>query len=107
MPASQRAVTFVRSMNEHRRHLTPGQNAVIVASMQDWENANVKGQNNVMVNVDHDEPRTRVEDRAALSGAGRTTQKVADKLAKADPELARKVAHGEISLPKALKQQIG
>ena len=35
----------------------------------------------------------------AQSGASDKTQRMADKVAKTDPELAKKVAHGEISLP--------
>lgn len=45
-----------------------------------------------------------VADRAAQSGASERTQKAADKVAKADPALAVQVAHGEISLPKAVAQ---
>jgi predicted RNase H-like nuclease (RuvC/YqgF family) len=44
------------------------------------------------------------KDRAAVSGASHRTQQNADKVAKADPELARQVAHGEVSLPKAVAQ---
>jgi len=37
------AVAFVNSMNLHRRHLTPGQQAVIVALEQDWDRAQAVG----------------------------------------------------------------
>ena len=40
-----------------------------------------------------------VADRAAQSGASERTQRMADKVARESPELARKVAHGEITLP--------
>ena len=43
-------------------------------------------------------------DRAAESGASLRTQRMADKVAQADPELAKRVAHGEVSLPKAVQQ---
>lgn len=36
-------IGFVMSANMHRRHLTPGQQAVIVASAQDWELAQTRG----------------------------------------------------------------
>jgi len=48
-----------------------------------------------------------VEKRAAESGASIRTQKMADKVAKASPDLAKQVAHGEISLPAAVKQVSG
>lgn len=93
-------VTYVMSVNFHRRHLSPGQQAAIVASAQDWATAQTVGK-----------PKSgnvtglqTVADRAAVSGASDKTQRMADKLAKESPELATKVAHGEISLPKAAKQ---
>ena len=102
-------VSFVLSANLHRRHLSAGQQAAIVASAQDWASAqprggsgaNQHGKKEQKVNVD---PLLTVADRAAQSGASRSTQKMADKVAKASPDLARRVAHGEISLPKAIEQ---
>lgn len=93
-------VSFVLSANLHRRHMTPGQQAAIVASAQDWSKANIQGQNKITGNVTGD----TVSDRAAQSGASDKTQRMADKVAKADPELAKQVAHGEISLPKAVEK---
>ena len=96
-------VSFVLSANLHRRHLSPGQQAAIVASAQDWANAHTHG-------GDRKSEQSRLNDfdtvdkRAAASGVHRDTQIKADKVAKADPDLAKKVAHGEISLPKAVKQ---
>lgn len=99
-------VSFVLSSNLHRRHLSAGQQAAIVASAQDWAKAQVVGnpafkQAEQKCNV---APLQTVSDRAAQSGASVRTQKMADKVAKADPELAKKVAHGEISLPKAVEK---
>jgi len=91
---------FVLSANMHRRHLSAGQQAAIVASVQDWGKAQSVGKPK-SVNVD---PLATVEQRAAQSGASRSTQKMADKVAKASPELSGRVARGEISLPKAVKQ---
>lgn len=93
-------VSFVLSANLHRRHMTPGQQAAIVASAQDWSKAQKVG-NPQLRNVAQLETAA---DRAAQSGASHRTQQMADKVAKADPELAKKVAHGEISLPKAVEQ---
>ncbi len=93
-------VSFVLSANLHRRHMTAGQQAAIVASAQDWAKAQPRGgdrksDQSATLHLD------RVQDRAAESGASIRTQKMADKVAKADPALAVKVAHGEVSLPKA------
>lgn len=92
-------VSFVLSANLHRRHLSPGQQAAIVASAQDWAQAQTVGKpkSGNVTGLD------RVEDRMAQSGASDKTQRMADKVAKADPELAKQVAHGEISLPRAIK----
>ena len=92
-------VSFVLSANLHRRHLSPGQQAAIVASAQDWAQAQTVGKpkSGDVTGLD------RVEDRMAQSGASDKTQRMADKVAKADPELAKQVAHGEISLPRAIK----
>jgi hypothetical protein len=104
-------VSFVLSANLHRRHLTPGQQAAIVSTAQDWAKAqpahrptksgNVAGLAEKECNV---APLSTAAERAAQSGASLRTQKMADKVAKASPDLAKQVAHGEISLPKALEQ---
>ena len=98
--AGENIVSFVLSVNLHRRHLSPGQQAAIVASAQDWAKAQSAGKpkSGNVAGLD------RVEDRAAQSGASERTQRMADKVAKADPELAKQVAHGEISLPKAVEK---
>lgn len=94
-------VTYVLSANLHRRHLSPGQQAAIVSSAQDWGRAQGDGKPGNLARLD-----TRA-DRAAMSGASDGTQKMADKVAKASPELAKQVGRGEISLPKAVEQITG
>ena len=99
-------VSFVLSANLHRRHMTPGQQAAIVASAQDWAKAQARGgdrKSDQSATLHFDS----VAKRAAESGASVRTQKMADKVVKADPELAKKVAHGEISLPAAVEQVTG
>jgi ParB-like nuclease domain len=96
-------VSFVLSSNLHRRHLSAGQQAAIVASAQDWASAQSHGGNrkpdqSATLHLDS------VAKRAAESGASVRTQKMADKVAKQSPDLAKKVAHGEVSLPQALRQ---
>lgn len=105
-------VSFVLSANLHRRHMSAGQQAAIVASAQDWAKAQTAGSNQHKAKPaagpatlpDH---LATVSQRAAESGASERTQRMADKVAKADPELAKKVAHGEVSLPKALAKVEG
>lgn len=92
-------VAFVLSANLHRRHLSPGQQAAIVASCADWANTQPVGK----PKSGHVAPLQTVADRAAQAGVSERTQKRADKVAKESPELAMKVAHGDISLPKAIE----
>lgn len=94
------ALAFVLGENLRRRHLTVGQQAMIVASATDWSRAQAVG-NPQFGNVT--ELQT-VADRAAESGASDKTQRMADKVAKADPDLARSVVAGDVSLPKAYAQ---
>jgi len=96
-------VSFVLSANLHRRHLTPGQQAAIVASAQDWSRAHSIGGDRKSDQA-ATLPLDSVADRAAQSGASERTQRMADSVARQSPDLARQVAHGEISLPKALEQ---
>jgi len=96
-------VSYVLSANLHRRHLLPGQHAAIVSSMQNWEVAHPPHRKE----GGQTSPLSTVQDRATQAGVSTKTQKRADKVAKADPELAKQVAHGEISLPKAVEQITG
>ena len=99
-------VSYVLSMNLHRRHMTAGQQAAIVASAQDWSNAQTHGGDRKSDQA-ATLPLDTEKKRAAISGAGQRTQRNADKVAKADPDLAREVAQGTTTLPKALKKVNG
>jgi len=97
------AVAFVLSANLHRRHLSPGQHAAIVSSCVNWAEAQPRGgdrKSDQSATLHFDS----AADRAKVSGASLRTQKMADKVAKADPGLARDVAQGTVSLPKAVEQ---
>lgn len=93
---------FVLSANLHRRHLTPPQQAASVSYIQDWAKAQKHGGDRVSVPGNACSDTTK--SRAALSGASVSTQKRADAVAKADPELAKQVAQGEVKLQKAVAQ---
>ena len=90
--------SFVLSVNLHRRHLSAGQQAAIVASAQDWSQAQPASRPGKAGNATG---LSTVAQRTAQSGASDKTQRMADKVAKADPALAVRVGHGEVSLPKA------
>jgi hypothetical protein len=101
-------VSYVLSANLHRRHMSAGQQAAIVSSAQNWAQAQPHGGDRKSKKIKvQDCTLMTSEDRAAQSGASLRTQKDADKVAKASPELARQVAHGEKSLPKAVKEVTG
>lgn len=102
-------VVFVLSANLHRRHMTTGQQAAIVASAQDWATAQTVGNPQFKAEPQSCNlaPLDRAKDRASESGASLRTQKMADKVAKADPDLAKQVAHGKVSLPKAVEKITG
>ncbi len=67
-----------------------------MASAQDWARAQTVG-NPGLTQKCNVAPLDTVADRASESGASLRTQKMADKVAKADPDLAKQVAHGEVS----------
>lgn len=101
-------IGFVLSKNFYRRHLSVGQQAAIISSMADWENSCERGgtganQHRKEQSATNSTLQT-ISDRATESGASKATQRKADAVVKADPELGRKVATGEISLNAATKQ---
>ena len=83
--------------------MTAGQQAAIVASAQDWAKSHPRGGDQSKVQVLH---FATAEARAKASGASLRTQKMADKVAKADPDLAKQVAHGEKTLPEAVEPML-
>lgn len=100
-------IDFVLSKNLHRRHLSAGQQAAIISSMANWENAQKVG--NPAFKAQNSQCATNstlqtVAERSKESGASKATQRKADAVVKADPELGRKVATGEVSLNAATKQ---
>lgn len=98
------AALFVLSQNLHRRHLTPGQRAAIVASTMSWEAAQRKGrptkgvQKNTFSQADTTEARARAADVSTM------TQRRADAVQKKSPALAKKVARGEVKLGDAVRK---
>ena len=106
-------VSYVLSVNLHRRHLTQGQAAVIVSTAQDWNTAHPPHRAKEVGNIaplpkEQDEegniaPLLTVENRREKSGVSRKTQREADKLVKnAPPEIVQSVINGEKSLGAAL-----
>lgn len=94
---------YVISINLHRRHLPPGVRAGIVAAAQNWSLAQNAGR---PITLPYGRVST-VAERATVAGVGERTQARADRIARADPELARKVAHGEVSLQDAVEKATG
>lgn len=92
---------FVLSANLHRRHLAQGQAAAIIAQITNWAEANTRGGRRSTDEVP-EIPLKTVADRAKASGTSERTQRTADKIAKADPELVAAVAQGEIPLSAAV-----
>lgn len=96
-------VSFVLSANLHRRHMTAGQQAAIVASATDWARAQTHGGNRKSDQGEGLHLET-VAQRAAVSGATTRTQKDADKLVRESPKLAKEVTQGKKSLYQAVKE---
>lgn len=96
-------VSFVLSANLHRRHMSAGQQAAIVASATDWAKAQTHGGDR---KSDQAEalPLETVAKRAAVSGATERTQRDADKLVREKPALAKEVTQGKKSLYQAVKE---
>lgn len=89
-------LAYVVSKNFHRRHLVPGQQAAIVAAATNWAEAHTAGSNQHKTKTTQGSATwhhlSSVADRAAQAKVSVRTQKRADKVFKADPKLAEKVA---------------
>lgn len=94
-------VSFVLSANLHRRHMSAGQQAAIVASATDWGKAQTVGRPGNAEGLPH---LSTVAERAATSGATERTQRDADKLVRESPKLAKEVTQGKKSLYQAVKE---
>lgn len=94
-------VSFVLSANLHRRHMSAGQQAAIVASATDWGKAQTVGRPGKAEALPH---LSTVAERAAASGSTERTQRDADKLVREKPELAKEVTQGKKSLYQAVKE---
>ena len=117
------AVAFVRSKNQHRRHYQKSQQAAIEVSLTAWAEAHrpKKGEaaspfstNKAMADRAGTTERTiqhaKRAHEAGLGEAvrdGKISAERASEIAKADPELAKQVAHGEVSLPAAVEKITG
>ena len=117
------AVAFVRSKNQHRRHYQKSQQAAIEVSLTAWAEAHRprKGEaaspfstNKEMADRAGTTERTiqhaKRAHEAGLGEAvrdGKVSAERAAELAKADPELAKQVAHGEVSLSAAVAKVNG
>ncbi len=117
------AVAFVRSKNQHRRHYQKSQQAAIEVSLTAWAEAHRprKGEaaspfstNKEMADRAGTTERTiqhaKRAHEAGLGEAvrdGKVSAERAAELAKADPVLAKQVAHGEVSLPAAVAKVEG
>lgn len=99
--AGESVVAFVLSANLHRRHLSAGQQAAIVASATDWQASQPQGRPNKAATLP---VLSTVADRAEASGASERTQRHADKLVREAPELAKQVTQGEKSLHQAIRE---
>ena len=107
----QEVADYVISVNAQRRHLTPTQKAMCVATCQDWAKAQTVGRPNKCVPentfpenkcVPENTLSDTITSRAKKAGVSKMTQRRADTVAKADPELAKKVISGEVSLQSAV-----
>lgn len=109
---------YVISKNTHRRQLTESQRAAAVVAIREWRATGKGGTchpssatvSQMAVEANVDERTIQRAKRAYEAGLGDAVRdgllsaNKAAEIAKANPELAKKVAHGEVSLPKAVEQ---
>ena len=117
------SVAFVRSKNQHRRHYQKSQQAAIEVALTSWADSHrpKKGEaaspfstNKEMADRAGTTERTIQQAKraheAGLGGLvrdGQISAEYAAKVAKANPELAKQVAHGEKTLPQAIEELTG
>lgn len=95
---------FVMAANVKRRHMTPGQQGQMAAM------ATMSGRDKLVPpGGDRDKlvPPITVKAAAKAAGVGETTVKMARRVAKADPGLAKEVVNGTVTLPEAVEQVSG
>lgn len=116
-------VAFVRSKNQHRRHYQKSQQAAIEVALSVWAESHRprKGEAASPFSTNRDmAARAGTTERtiqhakraheAGLGGAvrdGKVSAEAAARISSADPELAKQVARGEVSLPAAVEQITG
>ncbi|MHB1937630.1 MAG: ParB N-terminal domain-containing protein [Acidobacteriaceae bacterium] len=99
---------FVLSANLHRRHLSAGQSASIIAGVSAFAKQHPPHRIAATAQEGYNiVPLSTEAARAKAAGVHPNTQHAADKVQRADPELSRKVAAGEVTLAKALEKITG
>ena len=94
--------SFVRSVNLERRHFEKSQRSMIISLLQNWDNSHpaYRVKKEVVIN-NH---LSTTADRARDAGVSISTQKKSDAIVKANPELAKEVAHGKKSINEATRE---
>ena len=101
LPADTDGLTYVLSANLHRRHLTAGQRAAFTAELPRQKGAGrsiENSDNNYSDKLCHDGTIYSDTERAELSGVGIRTQKRADAVHDASPDLHEAVKAGDVPL---------
>jgi len=114
---------FVVSANIHRRHMTPGQQSQVTALALQWSECSrgisgkLAGKSQPIDSIEDGKPAERgrprtfsegtQEEIANAAGVSERGLRDAIKVANADPELAKEVAAGEVTLPEAVEKVTG
>jgi 16S rRNA G966 N2-methylase RsmD len=103
-------LTFVLSLNLHRRHLNPGQLAALSLTIEEIESEKAKerqrgGQGGVLLPASLPEAKGEASEKAANAvGASARNVRKAKKLKRDRPDLLAKVETGEVTLHAATQQ---